>query len=119
MSVLAEIQALEDRLKLAELGPDPKFFEEALADDAVIVSEGSAAFAKSEIVAAHQPGKGPKFTRVEMSDMRIMDHGSAAVVTCRGTYETSQGAFSLKFMRVWAKKPGGWRIVAGTVSKAE
>ena len=33
--VQKEIAALEERLRLAELGPDPKFYEEALADDAV------------------------------------------------------------------------------------
>jgi hypothetical protein len=31
-SIQTEVAALEERLRLAELGPDPKFFEEALAD---------------------------------------------------------------------------------------
>ena len=115
--VQTEIAALEERLRLAELGPDPKFFEEALADDAVIVAEdGQPSLAKSKIVAAHQPGKGPKFTRVEMSDMEIFDHGVAAVVTCRGTYEGPQFSSTLKFMRVWVKKNNRWQIVAGSVS---
>lgn len=48
-----------------------------------------------------------------MSDMNIVDHGSTAVVTCTGTYEGAGGKHQLKFMRVWAKKPEGWRIVAG------
>ena len=80
----SEIAALEEHLRLAELGPDPKFFDEALADDLVLVAEdGQAFFAKSKVVEAHQPGKGPKFTRVEVSDMMILDHGMAAVVTCK------------------------------------
>jgi len=33
--VQTEIAALEECPRLAELGPDPKFFDEALADDAV------------------------------------------------------------------------------------
>ena len=111
-----EIVALEEHLRLAELGPDPKFFEEALADDAVIVSQDGARVAKSRIVEAHQPGKGPQFTRVEMSDMNIVDHGTAAVVTCGGTYENSQSTVTLKFMRVWLKKNNHWQIVAGSVS---
>jgi Domain of unknown function (DUF4440) len=86
-TVQNEIAALEKRLRLAELGPDPRFFEEALADDAVIVSQEGAFFAKSKVVEAHRPGKGLKFTRVEMSDMRIVAHGTAAVVMCKGTYE--------------------------------
>jgi Domain of unknown function (DUF4440) len=114
--VQSEIAALEERLRIAELGPAPKFFEDALADDAVLVSDGQPSFAKSQIVQAHQPGKAPKFTRVEMSDMNVLDHGSAAVVTCRGTYESDQGSATLRFMRVWVKKSNGWQIVAGSIS---
>jgi hypothetical protein len=83
-NVQTEISALEERLRIAELGPDPTFFEEILADDAVMVSQdGQPSFAKSQVVESHRPGKAPKFTRVEMSDMTIVDHGVAAVVTCR------------------------------------
>ncbi len=116
-TVETEISALEERLRLAELGPDPSFFEEVLADDAVLVApDGHASFAKSKVVEAHQPGKGPKFTRVEMSDMKIVGHGAAAVVTCQGVYEGPQGSVTLKFMRVWLKKNNRWQIVAGSVS---
>ena len=116
--VQAEITALEERLRLAELEPDPAFFKDALADDVVVVAEdGQPFFAKAKIVEAHQPGKAPKFTRVEMSDMKIIDHGTAAVVTCRGIYEGSNSSVSLKFMRVWLKKNNRWKIVAGSISK--
>lgn len=60
---------------------------------------------------------GAKFTRVEMSDMKIIDHGTAAVVTCRGIYEGPRASASLKFMRVWLKKNNRWKIVAGSISK--
>lgn len=113
--VQTEITALEEQLRLAELGPDPGFFERVIADQAVMVTDGQAALAKRQIVEAHRPGKGPKFTRVVMSDVDIIDHETAAVVTCKGTYETGQSSFTLKFMRVWAKKGSGWQIVAGTV----
>lgn len=46
--------------------------------------------AKAKVVAAHRPGAGPKFTKVEMSDFKIVDHGDAAVVTCKGSYEGPQ-----------------------------
>jgi hypothetical protein len=32
-----------------------------------------------------------------MSDMKIVDHGAAAVVTCQGTYEGPQAGITLKF----------------------
>src|SRR5438552_10742141 len=103
-SVRDEIAALEERLRSAELGPDPRVFEELLADDAILVGpDGQPFFAKQKVVAAHQPGKGATFTRVDITDMQIVDHGSAAVVTCTGTFEGPQGTFTLKFLRVWMR----------------
>jgi hypothetical protein len=116
-TVEEEILALEEQLRQAELGPDPAFFESALADDAVMVSDGGEpSFAKSQVVQAHQPGKGPKFTRVEMTDMKVIEHGIAAVVTCKGVYEAPNGTVTLKFLRVWLKKNNRWQIVAGSIS---
>jgi hypothetical protein len=112
MSVRDEILALEEQLRLAELGPDPVFFERVLADDALLDGQ----LAKAKVVAAHQPGGPAKFTSVEMSDFEIHEHGSAAaVVTCTGLYQASQVTHTLKFMRVWLKKADSWQIIAGSV----
>ena len=100
-TVETAIAQLEERLHLAELGPDPKFFDEALDENVVLIAEDGQLVSKSKVVDAHRPGKAPKFTRVEMSDMKIIDHGTAAVVTCRGIYEGSQASVTLKFLRVW------------------
>jgi hypothetical protein len=116
-SVKDEITALEERLMLAELGPDPEVFEELLADDIVLVAQdGEPSLAKAKVVAAHRRGSGPKFTKVEMSDMKIVEHGNAAVVTCRGTYEGPDFTGTLTFMRVWLKKNGKWQIIAGSIA---
>jgi hypothetical protein len=112
-----EIWALEEQLRQAELGPDPAFFETWLADEAVMLTgEGKPALSKRQIVEAHRPGNGPKFVRVEMSEMNIIGQECAAVVTCIGTYATADASFSLRFMRVWVRLAAGWRIVAGTVA---
>ena len=110
-----EIAALEEQLRQAELGPDPKVFEELLADDVVLTAQNGDGFAKATVVAAHQPGAGPKFTRVDMKDLSIVDHGSAAVVTCHGIFQTAQATIPLRFMRVWLKRNGRWQIIAGAV----
>jgi hypothetical protein len=118
--VHSEVTAMEERLRQAELGPDPHFFEEALADNAVLVfQDGQAGFWKSKIVEAHRPGKNPKVTEVEVSDSQIVDHGNTAVVTSRWTYENAQGRFTLKFMRVWLKKNERWQIIPGSIANAE
>ncbi len=112
MNTIEEIKQLEDRLREAELGPDPGFFEEVLADDVILDRKR----AKAKVVQAHRSGSGPKFSKVEMSNYNIVDHGLAAVVTCDGTYEGPHGTQTLAFMRVWLKKEGRWQIIAGTVS---
>ena len=116
-TVKSEIEALEEALRQAELGPDPRFFATHLDDQMIFVADGQAAQPKAMIVQAHTPdsGKGQKFTRVEMSEMRIIDQGNAAVVTCKGEFDGPNGTQVLRFMRVWVKKPEGWRIVAGAM----
>ena len=119
MTIVEQIRALEERLRQAELGPDPAVFEELLDEDAVLVDqEGRAARAKRKVVEAHRPGKGPKFTAVEMTDLQITAHENAAVVTCTGRFTGPQFTGALRFMRVWLKKGGRWRIVAGSVANA-
>lgn len=113
MGTKGDILILEEKLRLAELGPDPKFFEEHLADDALI----DGLKVKSKIVAAHRPGPEPKFTKVEMSDMQLIDHGESAVVTCTGKFEGPQWSGTMRFMRVWVKKNNRWQIIAGTTLK--
>lgn len=82
----------------------------------MIGGDGKPAFVKRQVVEAHQPGRGPQFIRVEMNEMKVSSHESAAVVTCIGTYETAETSFTLRFMRVWVRKAAGWQIVAGTVA---
>jgi hypothetical protein len=110
---IEQIKELENRLRLAELGPDPEFFAQVLADDAVLDGQQ----AKAQVVEAHRPDKGPKFTKVEMSDFQFVDHGTVVVVTCSGTYAGPQWSGTLKLMRVWLNKDGKWQIIAGSISK--
>jgi hypothetical protein len=116
-TVQQEIRRLEERLRQAELGPQPEVFEELLADDAILVDQdGRAARAKRKVVEAHRPGQSPKFTAVEISDLQIVDHGNAAVVTCTARFSGPQFTGALKFMRVWLKTDAGWQIVAGSIA---
>jgi uncharacterized protein (TIGR02246 family) len=115
-SVQAEITALEERLRAAELDPDPEFFEEILAEDAVLVSQDGVKLSRAALVDAHREGAGANLTRVEMRDLAIVDHGDTAVVTCEGTFESPRSRSTLHFMRVWLKKNGRWQIVAASVA---
>lgn len=59
-TVEAEIAQLEERLRLAEWGPDPRFFEKALDDKVVLVSEDCQPFfAKRKCWALTNQERGP------------------------------------------------------------
>ena len=113
-NTIDEITQLEEALRQAELGPDPQFFEDHIADDAVLDGRRSL---KAKVVAAHLPGPQPKFTAVEMTDLVITDHGNTAVVTCRGRFTNAAGSFTLEFMRVWLRQGGRWQIIAATIKE--
>ena len=112
MSTVDEILRLEERLRQAELAPDPAFFEEYLADDAVLDGRQL----KAKVVEAHRPGSGvgQKFTGVEMSDFKLVEHGPAVVLTCQGLFEGPEFTGTIKFMRVWLNEGGRWRIIAAS-----
>ena len=113
MTVRDEVLALEESLRQAELGPDPSFFERYLADDAVLDGQRL----KAKVVAAHQPGGSAKFTGVEMSNVEVVEHGPAVVVTCDGDYHAVNATHRLRFMRVWLKTSAGWQIIAGSTAE--
>ena len=115
MTTRDEIMHLEERLRQAELGPDASFFEEHLADDAVLDGQQL----KARVVEAHRPGsgKGQKFTKVEMRNFALVEHSPAVVVTCEGVYEGPQFTGTLKFMRVWLKEDGRWKIIAASTAR--
>jgi hypothetical protein len=108
-----EIMDLEEQLRIAELGPDPEFFDKHLADEAILDGQR----AKAKVVDAHRPTGTAKFTRVEMSDFDVIDHGDAAVVMCKGIYTGATGSVTLRFMRVWLRSAEGWKIIARTVAQ--
>ena len=115
MTTHAEIMALEEKLRTAEVGPDPEFFRSVLADSVVLNHRPG----KNRVLDAHAhgPTEMPKFTRVEMADLEIREHGdSCAVVTCKGTFSGPGWEGTLQFMRVWLKIEGEWKIIAGSVS---
>ena len=116
--VREEVAAYEERLRLAVLAPDPSGFVELVAESVVLIEpNGTTTFGRAKFAEAHNSGKGQVFSTVQMSNMRIVDHGDTGVVTCKGTYVTEGRTMTLKFMRVWVKKHGRWHIVAGSVSR--
>ncbi len=117
-SVEKEIAELEERLRQADLRPDPAFFQKHLDDQMVLMVDGDICShsPKAYIVDRHQPGRAQQFDRVEITERKILDQGDTAIVTGFGTYEGPDGKSAMNFMRIWVKKSDGWKIVAGSMS---
>lgn len=112
-----EIAALEEQLRLAELGPDPAFFVATLSDDVVLVQNGNEQLTKQQVVDGHRPHGGPKFVDVQTRDLRIVEHGDTAVVSCEGVFTLPDGKIvSLDVMRVW-HRADRWQIIAASIIK--
>ncbi len=120
-TVESEILELEERLRLADLTPDPDFFQTYLDDQMVLMADGDICSysPKSFIVDRHRPGKAQKFDRIKITEMKILIQGETAIVTCVGNFEGPGGNFGMTFMRVWVKKADGWRVVAGAMSQLD
>jgi ketosteroid isomerase-like protein len=117
-SVEAEIFELEECLRQADLAPDPAFFQKYFDDGLVLMADGDICShsPKAYIVDRHKPGRALQFDRVEIADLKIMEQGSTVVVTGFSSYQGPSGNFSINFMRIWVKKPEGWKVVAGAIT---
>jgi len=117
-SIESEILELEERLRQADLAPDPTFFQNYFDDQLVLMADGDICShsPKAYIVDRHKPERALKFDRVEIADMKILEQGNTAIVTGFGQYAGPAGNFSCNFMRVWVKKPEGWKVVAGAIT---
>ena len=116
-SVDKEILAIEEQLRVAQLNADSASVEHLLDDRMLLLSDSKPFFAKARLMEMYAPASGRRFTSVEWKDVQIIHYGEAAVVICRGEYRTTQSLVRLGFMRLWLKRAGEWKLIAGTVSE--
>jgi len=94
--------------------------ERIYADDLVFINADGSVTNKSDEVAAIKSGE-IKFESIEMSDVKVQDLSSVAVVTGklveRVRYKTTDLSGTYRFTDVWAKRHGRRRIVAGHESR--
>lgn len=116
LQVHAEIASLEQGLCQAIVRRDPGWFEEFVADDAVLLSHEGVAMPKSLAVELHGPGSVQRYTRVDLGDLRVFDHGATAVATSTDSYQSDRGTAIYGMLRVWARENGRWQVVAGSAT---
>ena len=115
------IMACESALRAAQLAGDVAALDHLLDDGLVFTALDGSVVGKADDLAMHRSGR-LRVTRMDPSDRRVIRLGPVAVVSVRmDTAATVDGAAMggpLRYTRVWAEQPGGWRVVAGHMSAA-
>jgi uncharacterized protein (TIGR02246 family) len=118
----SEIAALEGELRNAQLAADVSTLDRLIDDDLLFTGPTGELATKADDLAAHRSGV-VRFRSHDPEDMHIRKVGSdVAVVALRTRLVvevhgvTHRGTF--RYTRVWQRRDGRWRIVAGHVSEA-
>ena len=110
-----EIIALEKRRIEAMTNQGAKALDEILADDLSYTHSSGRLETKAEFIANATSG-GSRYRALSQEDVKVRQYGDTAIVTGHGTVhvESSRGdnKFPIRFIDVYAKRDGAWRMVA-------
>jgi ketosteroid isomerase-like protein len=111
-----EIEELENEWRDAQLNNDWKEMDRLLDEEYTGISVNGLIQTKEQAIAARKAGT-LVLKKLSFSDVKVRVYagGSAAVVTSKAQLEGSNGGEDIsgqyRYMRVYAKKLGTWRIV--------
>ena len=116
-----EIVILEGELRAAQLAADVQALDRLIDDDLLFAGPTGELATKADDLEAHRSGV-VRFRAHEPEEMRIRKVGADVVVVALRTRlvvdvhgMTHRGTF--RYTRVWQRRDGRWRIVAGHVSE--
>ena len=121
--VNAEIEALEEQLRVATLDSDVPRLDELWADDYLRVNSRGERASKAEAIDDFRSGA-LSYEVLDFDEVEIRVQGSTlAVVSCRATVrgevEESRVAGRFRQTRVWFKQDDRWRVVSFHASRIE
>jgi len=110
---------MEERYKAGLLAPEPKTFQELLADDLIHIGFEGEIVDKAQYMDFFTRGKW-RYKKYKPSAVRVRTYGPVAVVTGRVDRiievngRKTKGAFA--FTHVWHQSNEAWRIVSSQVT---
>jgi ketosteroid isomerase-like protein len=119
-----EVRELEARFREAVVRGDRAFYDRVLADDFTHTSHSGAFKTRAQWLAESRSGDkaepvpgATRYEAFEVDDLAVRVYGDTAVVTGRTTPRglDSKGrpmTGRYRFLRVWVKREGQWRVVA-------
>jgi len=106
---------MERNLAAAYMRGDRAFVDDLLADDWTSSDYTGRIWTKANVLALFGPN-GPTFTKAEIDVDRVRLHGDVAIVTGRsvsaGRFEGRDINVTQRYMDVYVKRDGRWRVVA-------
>jgi len=119
VSVDDEILACEAELRNAQLTADVAVLDRLLDDQLLFTTIDGTLATKSDDLAMHRSGQ-LRITRMDPVDRQMLHLGATSVVSVRMNAEAIMNgvpvAATLRYTRVWHKRPNGWQLVAGHMS---
>lgn len=110
------ILELEERLRLAMCSSDIATLDNLLSEQLIFTNHFGQLISKLDDIYAHK-NKLIVVNSILLSDMRVIDLGSSAVVTAQaeisGSYDGAPTSGKFRFTRVWNKAQGAWKVVCG------
>lgn len=116
----AEIIKLEEELRLAMLNSDVKKLEELIDGSLTFVIPDGKIITKQMDLDGHI-AKIQTTEELSPSEQTVQLHNNCAVVTVKmkiiGSYGKTDISGFYRYLRIWTKINGNWKIVAGSVIK--
>jgi hypothetical protein len=114
----AEIVAREDALLKAVLTNDVDLLDDVLHDDLLFNGPDGQTGTKAQDLANYRSG-GIQLRRADASDRLVSAIGDTVVVavtvTLAGSYMGVRVDGRYRYLRVWQRAGGAWRVIAGSV----
>ena len=115
MSNAQTIIDLDKKRMHAMAAKDYAFLEKVIGDDLVYTHSSARLDTKKSLIGNMQSGS-TVYTSVEPSDVKAQDLGDVVVLTGVAQIKVVSGgkpnAFGVRFTDVYAKRSGGWQMVA-------
>jgi ketosteroid isomerase-like protein len=114
-----EILACEAELRRAQLAGDAGILDRLLDDALLFTSLDGTLASKSDDLSLHRSGR-LRITRMDPSDRHLLHLGATSVVSvlmnAEAIFDGVPVTATMRYTRVWHKRPEGWRLVAGHMS---
>ncbi len=115
--MLEEIKSCEAAMQAAMLHSDTVQMEALIDDNLQFVIPGGMVVDKAMDLENYRTG-GMQVSRLELSDSKVDIHENVAIVSAtadmKGSFQGNPFEGIFKILRVWNKKDGQWKVIAGS-----